>query len=122
VPNARYFVGEARRTRVARLLGRDSMVERRSSRERRPRPGHGGALAPGAVDRCADRAAAERRIDASDPLGAAADLEVAASLVEVAGDGGSVTSCGRIVFGACLVCLVLWAGTGLALTRESERR
>jgi len=35
-------------------------------------------------------AAAERRIDASDPLGAAADLEVAASLVEVAGDGGSV--------------------------------
>ena len=77
---------------------------------------------PGAVDRCADRAAAERRIDASDPLGAAADLEVAASLVEVAGDGGSVTSCGRIVFGACLVCLVLWAGTGLALTRESERR
>src|SRR5215207_622271 len=35
-------------------------------------------------------AAAERRIGASDPLGAATDLEVAASLLEVAADGGSV--------------------------------
>jgi hypothetical protein len=35
-------------------------------------------------------AAAERRIDASDPLGAAADLEDAAGLLEVAADGGSV--------------------------------
>jgi hypothetical protein len=35
-------------------------------------------------------AAAERRIDALDPLGAATDLEVAASLLEVAADGGSV--------------------------------
>jgi DNA-binding CsgD family transcriptional regulator/tetratricopeptide (TPR) repeat protein len=36
-------------------------------------------------------AAAERRIDASDPLGAATDLEVAASLLGVAADRGSVT-------------------------------
>jgi DNA-binding CsgD family transcriptional regulator len=34
-------------------------------------------------------AAAERRIEAADPLGAAADLDVAASLLEVAAEGGS---------------------------------
>ncbi|HEY5787260.1 MAG TPA: hypothetical protein VIT65_21050, partial [Microlunatus sp.] len=36
--------------------------------------------------------AAERRIAASDPLGAATDLEVVASLLEVAADGGSVAN------------------------------
>jgi hypothetical protein len=53
VPNARYFVGEARRTRVARLLGRDSVVERIAAAVDRARVAGGGTVvvySPGGVD------------------------------------------------------------------------
>jgi hypothetical protein len=44
VPNARYFVGEARRTRVAQLLGRDSVVERIAAAVDRARVAGGGTV------------------------------------------------------------------------------
>ena len=68
---------------LARLEGvdpRESADHVRVVADRLPR-----ALSTGVL-----MAAAERRVDASDPLGAATDLEVAAALLEVAADGGSV--------------------------------
>ena len=52
VPNARYLVGEARRTRVAQLLGRDSVVERIAAAVDRTRVAGGGTVVvcgPGGV-------------------------------------------------------------------------
>jgi hypothetical protein len=52
VPNARYFVGKARRTRVAQLLGRDSVVERIAAAVDRARAAGGGTVVvcgPGGV-------------------------------------------------------------------------